>query len=85
MKNMKIKAWGCVGIMMLGVLIGLSSIAFLGNDVMIVLIWILAIICFLTGMILHFVLIRCPHCGSYLGRLYGPKCPFCGRDYNKTE
>ena len=85
MKNLIAKAWGCVGIMMTGVLIGMSSLYFLNNEVILHLLWVLAIVCFLTGMILHFVLIRCPHCNSYLGRLYGTKCPFCGRDYNEKS
>ena len=83
MKNMAGRAWLCVGIMMSGVILGMSSLAFLDNQVIMTIIGILAFLCFLGGVILHYAIVRCPHCGSYLGRLYGPRCPFCGEDYNK--
>ena len=84
-KNMVARAWGCVGLMMLGVIIGMSSMVFMHNQVMLVIVGILAFSCFVGGIILHYATVRCPHCGSHLGRLYGPRCPFCGRDYNKVE
>lgn len=82
MKNMTGRAWLCVGIMMSGVFLGMSSMAFLDNQVIMTIIGILAFSCFLGGVILHYAIVRCPHCGSHLGRLYGPRCPFCGEDYN---
>ena len=84
-KNMVARAWGCVGLMMLGVIIGMSSMAFMNNQVMLVIVGILAFACFVGGIILHYATVRCPHCGSHLGRLYGPRCPFCGRDYNRVD
>ena len=84
-KNMVARAWGCVGLMMLGVIIGMSSMAFMNNQVMLVIVGILAFACFTGGIILHYATVRCPHCGSHLGRLYGPRCPFCGRDYNHVD
>lgn len=84
-KNMVARAWCCVGLMMLGVIIAMSSMAFLSNRVIVTIILIVAILCFIGGVILHYATVRCPHCGSHLGRLYGPRCPFCGRDYNKVE
>ena len=84
-KNMVARAWGCVGLMMLGVIIGMSSMAFMNNQVMLVIVGILAFTCFVGGIILHYATVRCPHCGSHLGRLYGPRCPFCGRDYNRVD
>ena len=83
--NMVARAWGCVGLMMLGVIIGMSSMAFMHNQVMLVIVGILAFACFTGGIILHYATVRCPHCGSHLGRLYGPRCPFCGRDYNRVD
>ena len=77
------KAWCCVGIMMLGVALMMASMAFIDNSAMMTLFIILGIACFLGGVILHYAWVRCPHCGSHLGRVYGPKCPFCGRDYNQ--
>lgn len=85
MKNMKARAWGCVGLMMLGVVFFMSSMAFINNDVMVFVMLLLGIASFLAGIILHYATVRCPHCGSHLGRLYGPLCPFCGQDYNKTD
>lgn len=85
MKNMVARAWCCVGLMMLGVILGMSMMAFYGNKVLLVIVGILAVSCLIGGVILHYATVRCPHCGSHLGRLYGPRCPFCGRDYNKTE
>ena len=29
--------------------------------------------------------LRCPHCGSYLGRNTGPYCPECGKEVDRTE
>lgn len=84
-KNMVARAWCCVGLMMLGVIIAMSSMAFLSNRVIVTIILIVAILCFIGGVILHYATVRCPHCGSHLGRLYGPRCPFCGRDYNHVD
>lgn len=84
MKNPVVRAWGCVGIMMLGVAIAMSSMAFLGNKTLLYLILILGGTTFLAGIILHYVFVRCPHCDSYLGRIYGPRCPYCGREYDKS-
>ena len=84
MKNPVVKAWCCVGIMMLGVALFMASMAFINNMAMFNLFIALGIIVFIGGVILHYAIVRCPHCGSHLGRLYGPKCPFCGNNY-KTE
>ncbi len=27
----------------------------------------------------HIALCRCPHCGRYLGRVWGDRCQFCGK------
>lgn len=85
MKNPVIKAWCCVGIMMLGVAIFMASMAFMDNQVLFKLIIILGIAVFVTGIILHYAAVRCPHCGSHLGRVYGTRCPFCGEDFTKSE
>ena len=81
MKNPVVRAWGCVGIMMLGVAAMMSSMAFLGNNVMCYLMIFLGVALLIGGAILHFATVRCPHCGGYLGRCYGSKCPHCGNDY----
>lgn len=83
MKSPAAKAWCCVGVMMLGAALMMSSIAFINNDVMFKLMITLGVICFIGGVILHFVIVKCPHCGTHLGRVYGHKCPFCGNDFNK--
>lgn len=84
MKNPVVMAWCCVGLMMLGVGVMMTSLAFLNNMTMAYLFMILGGIIFVGGIILHYAKVRCPHCGSHLGRLYGPKCPFCGEDYKKN-
>lgn len=83
MKNPFVKAWGCVGIMMIGLALYMASIAFLDNDALLKLFQVLGVIVFAGGIILHYAVVRCPHCGSHLGRLYGSKCPHCGNDYNE--
>lgn len=83
MKNPVAKAWLCVGIMMSGVALMMASMAFLGNKILLYLLLILGIMVFIGGIVLHYAIVRCPHCGTHLGRLYGPRCPFCGSDYNK--
>ena len=82
MRNPVAKAWICVGIMMLGVVLMMTSMAFLGNKVLLYLFLISGIAVFIAGIVLHFVIVRCPHCDSYLGRVQGPRCPYCGREYN---
>ena len=81
MKNPVAKAWGCVGIMFTGGVLCMVSLAFLNNMTIAYLFMVLGALVFLGGMILHFVTVRCPHCGGYLGRCYGSKCPHCGSDY----
>lgn len=83
MKNMYAKAWICVGVMMLGIVILMSSLAFLGNKVMMNICLVLGAIAFLAGIILNFIIVRCPHCGSHIGRVYGSRCPYCGEEYSR--
>jgi hypothetical protein len=83
MKNMYAKAWICVGVMMLGIVILMSSLAFLGNKVMMNICLVLGAIAFLAGIILNFIIVRCPHCGSHIGRVYGSRCPHCGEEYSR--
>ncbi|MBR6987105.1 MAG: hypothetical protein IKH82_03440 [Clostridiales bacterium] len=85
MRNPVAKAWCCVGIMMLGVVLMMTSLAFLNTPALMYLFMIIGIAVFIGGVVLHYVIVRCPHCGSHLGRLYGPRCPFCGKEYNKAE
>ena len=80
MKNPVVKAWCCVGVMMLGVALFMTSMAFVGNEVLMYLFIILGLMVFAGGVILHYAKVRCPHCGSHLGRVYGSKCPHCGND-----
>ena len=84
MKNLVVRAWGCVGIMMLGVAIAMSALVFLNKEFMLYLMMFLGAATFLAGIILHYVFVRCPHCDSHLGRIYGPRCPYCGREYDKS-
>ena len=62
MKNMYTKAWTCVGVMMLGIVILMSSLAFPGNKVMMN-------ICLDCGSHIGRVYgSRCPHCGEEYSR-----------------
>lgn len=83
MKNIYAKAWICVGVMMLGIVVLMSSLAFLGNKIMLYICLVLGIITFLAGIILNFIIVRCPHCGSHIGRVYGSRCPYCGEEYSR--
>ena len=85
MRNMTARAWVCVGVMMLGVGLMMTAMAFLNNEALMTLFGILGIAVFIGGIILNFVIVRCPHCGSHIGRVYGPRCPYCGREYRKAE
>ena len=85
MKSPFAKAWGCVGIMMIGVVLMMSSLAFLNNEALMYLFLFLGVAGIIAGVVLHYKTVRCPHCGSHLGRLYGPRCPFCGKDYKKID
>ena len=85
MKNPVAKAWGCVGIMMLGVALFMTSMAFINDETLMYLFIFLGVAVVISGVVLHYKTVRCPHCGSHLGRLYGPRCPFCGEDYKKID
>ena len=85
MKSPYAKAWACVGIMMLGIVIFMASMGFLGNQVLLYLFRVLGGIVFIGGIILHYAIVRCPHCGSHLGRVIGTKCPYCGKDHSGGE
>ncbi len=84
MKNPIVKAWICVGIMLLGPVVILVSLAFLNTPVIMRLLWVAGGLIFVAGMYLHIRLVRCPHCNSYLGKVYGHRCPFCGEDFSKS-
>lgn len=83
MRRPAAKAWLCVGIMMSGVALMMTSMAFLNNKVLLYLFLIFGIAVFIGGLILHYVIVKCPHCGSHLGRIQGPRCPYCGREYDR--
>ena len=85
MRNPVAKAWCCVGIMMLGVGLMMTSLAFLKTPALVYLFLFIGIAVFIGGIVLHYAIVRCPHCGSHLGRIYGPRCPYCGKEYNKAE
>ena len=82
MKNPKIRAWCCVGVMMLGAITGLVALWFLNQQTVFTVLCVAAVVVFFTGMLLYFIFVRCPHCDSYLGRVYGTRCPFCGKEYD---
>ena len=37
------------------------------------------------GFILHFALVRCPHCGAWIRRPYGDYCRYCGKKYSEED
>ena len=39
----------------------------------------------IAGLILHFILVRCPHCGRWIRKPYGDCCRYCGKDYTGDE
>ena len=83
MKNIYAKAWISVGVMLLGIVLLMCCMAFLGNKVMLYIFLALGIAVFLTGIILNYTTVRSPHCGSHIGRVYGSRCPFCGGEYKE--
>ena len=72
-------------IMMIGVVLMMSSLAFLNNEALMYLFLFLGVAGIIAGVVLHYKTVRCPHCGSHLGRVYGPRCPFCGKDYKAKD
>ena len=56
---------------------------FMDNKAVTVLFVIISVLIVSSGLVLHFVFVRCPHCGSYLGRIMGSQCPFCGKNIEK--
>jgi len=70
-------------LMFVGVLPLFGILLFMDNKAMTVFFIILSVVIISSGLILHFVYVRCPHCGSYLGRIIGSKCPFCGKNIEK--
>jgi hypothetical protein len=39
----------------------------------------------IAGFILHFLLVRCPHCGRWIRKPYGDCCRYCGMDYEAAN
>ena len=39
----------------------------------------------IIGFILHFILVRCPHCGRWIRKPYGEYCRYCGKEYMAEE
>ena len=37
------------------------------------------------GFILHFALVRCPHCNAWIRRPYGDYCRYCGKKYSEED
>ena len=37
------------------------------------------------GFILHFALVRCPHCNAWIRRPYGDYCRCCGKKYSEED
>ena len=70
-------------LMFVGILPLFGILLFMDNKAMTVFLIILSVVIISSGLILHFVFVRCPHCGSYLGRIMGSKCPFCGKNIEK--
>ena len=66
MRNPVAKAWICVGIMMLGVVLMMTSMAFLGNKVLLYLFLISGIAVFIAGIVLHLLLLAVFKYGNLL-------------------
>lgn len=71
------KNWLCVGIMTAGVL--LFMLAAGANNARQGISLLAALVVF-AGLLLHMRLIRCPHCGEWVGKHPGEHCKHCGKE-----
>lgn len=46
---------------------------------------VISIAVIIVGLILHFILARCPHCGCWIRRPYGDYCRYCGMKYSDDD
>ena len=46
---------------------------------------VISIAVIIVGLILHFVLVRCPHCGRWIRKPYGEYCRYCGKKYSDDD
>ena len=72
-------------LMILGSLSLFGVLLFMNNKTMVALFIIISVLLVASGLTLHFIFVRCPHCNSYLGRIMGSQCPFCGKNIEKKK
>ena len=77
--TLKQKNWLCVGMMLTGAG-GLVLASHAQNAVR--LLTALACLIVLGGLLLHMRLVRCPHCGTWVGKFPGDYCKHCGEPLN---
>jgi len=76
------KNWLCVGVIAVGIfLFLLASNALNARGALSV----LAALVVFAGLLLHMKLVRCPHCGEWVGKHPGEYCKHCGKALHWNE
>ena len=72
------KQWLCVGVMAVGLFLALLSKSSPGDTR--VGLAILGCLTIGAGLVLEVLLVRCPHCNTWIGRYPGEFCKNCGKE-----
>ena len=74
--SLKNRQWLCVGVMAVGIfLVFLASAAVNARQGL----SILGCLVIAAGLVLQIILVRCPHCGTWVGKYPGEFCKNCGK------
>lgn len=75
------KQWLCIGMMAFGIfLLLLANAAENGKQILVI----TGCLCVMGGLVLHFKLVRCPHCKEWVGKHPGEYCRHCGEKLDWT-
>ena len=74
--TLKQKNWLCIGAMLMGAFLFLMASRALNAEKLLTS---LACLLVMGGLLLHMLLVRCPHCRTWVGRYPGNFCRHCGK------
>lgn len=80
-KDPRVRSFICVAIMGTGIIAAMAAMHSGLDESASHIIFGIAIAVAVVGFILHFVLVRCPHCDRWIRKPYGEYCRYCGKEY----
>ena len=76
------KQWIAVGVIAIGIVLVLVTNAASGDHPVLTILGCFVIV---AGLLLHVKLVRCPHCGEWVGKYPGEYCKQCGKELSRDE